>query len=160
MVLLWDVRTGKTLRAFRGHKGSVQSVSWSPYGTRIASGSDDNTVRLWDESTGRELAVLQGHLGTVESVSWSPDARFVVSSGSDGTMRVWDATTGRCLAVYVAAQEGAVVIRPDDGRYRVQGAAVGCLAYTIGLARYELGELDEFVEGGLRLRDDEALVPL
>jgi hypothetical protein len=40
------------------------------------------------------------------------------------------------------------------------GDPAGRVAYTIGLARYELGELDEFFEGGLRLRDDEPLIPV
>jgi hypothetical protein len=52
------------------------------------------------------------------------------------------------------------VYRPHDGRYRSFGDPAGRVAYTIGLARYELGELDEFIEGGLRLRDDEPLIPV
>ncbi|KAG2032308.1 hypothetical protein BDR03DRAFT_926898 [Suillus americanus] len=36
----------------RGHSDSVLSVSFSPDGTRIVTGSRDNTVRLWDAGTG------------------------------------------------------------------------------------------------------------
>ena len=75
-------------------------------------------------------------------------------------MRVWDTSSGECLAVYVATPNGSVVYRPRDGRYRSFGDPAGRVAYTIGLARYELGELDEFIEGGLRLGDDEQLVPV
>jgi hypothetical protein len=96
----------------------------------------------------------------VSSVSWSRDGRFLVSSGADGTLRLWNAATGHCLAVYVATPEGAVAYRPGDGRYRIQGDPAGRVAYTFGLARYEIGELDEFVEGGLRLPEGEPLVPL
>ena len=31
------------------------SVLFSPDGTQLASGSNDNTIRLWDLATGQEL---------------------------------------------------------------------------------------------------------
>ena len=40
---------------------SVKSVSWSPDGQKIASGSWDKTVRIFDALTGAPLAVLEGH---------------------------------------------------------------------------------------------------
>ena len=54
----------KTRRAecpVRGHDREVLSVSWSPDGTRLASGSDDKTVRIWEVATGKELSQLRGH---------------------------------------------------------------------------------------------------
>ena len=41
-----------------GHSGSVRSVSFSPDGKTLATGSDDNTVKLWDLQ-GRELPNLE-----------------------------------------------------------------------------------------------------
>ncbi|CAK63842.1 unnamed protein product, partial (macronuclear) [Paramecium tetraurelia] len=38
-----------------GHSNTVNSVNFSPYGTTLASGSLDNSIRLWDFKTGLQI---------------------------------------------------------------------------------------------------------
>ncbi|KIK38133.1 hypothetical protein CY34DRAFT_809670 [Suillus luteus UH-Slu-Lm8-n1] len=79
----------------RGHTSSVWSVSFSPDGTRIVTGSQDNTVRLWDAVTGEPVGgPLRGHTSAVTSVSFSPDGSHIVTCSHDETVRLWDAGTG------------------------------------------------------------------
>src|ERR1700684_2806085 len=40
------------LSTLNGHTGRVSVICFSPDGIRLASGSDDRTVRLWDVQTG------------------------------------------------------------------------------------------------------------
>ena len=81
----------------QGHTGWVRSVSWSPDGTRLATGSDDGTAKVWDAAGGRELLTLKGHTSVVRSVSWSPDGTRLATGSADGTAKVWDAAGGREL---------------------------------------------------------------
>jgi hypothetical protein len=81
---------------FLGHTDSVWSVSFSPDGTRIVSGSSDCTVRVWDAATGLPLGEpFQGHTSSVSSVSFSPDGTCILSGSYDSTVRVWDAATAQ-----------------------------------------------------------------
>ena len=48
---VWDAQTGQETLTFKGHSGSVTSMSFSPDGKRIVSGSADKTLKVWDISS-------------------------------------------------------------------------------------------------------------
>ena len=50
-------------------------MSFSPDGTRIVTGSWDQTAKVWDVRTGALLLDLKGHTDPVGSVAFSPTAR-------------------------------------------------------------------------------------
>jgi WD40 repeat protein len=64
------------------------SVTFSPDGKQVVSGSYDSTVRLWDAIIGTVLQRLEGHLSTVMSMAFSPDGKQVVSGSSNKTVRL------------------------------------------------------------------------
>ena len=73
----------------------VWSVSFSPDGQTLASGSWDQTVHLWETDTGRHLHTLTGHMSSVDSVAFFPDGNTLASGSRDETVRLWDlALTG------------------------------------------------------------------
>ena len=96
-IWIHDVGTGRELDLLTGHTDRVESVSFSPDGMTLASGSSDDTIRLWDVSTGELLKTLTGQKGDVMSVSFSPDGKMLASGDYHKTVRLWDAITGELL---------------------------------------------------------------
>jgi small GTP-binding protein len=82
-----------------GHTNDVRSVTYSPDGQCVLSGSDDNTVHVWEVESGLCLRVLEGHTDSVLSVAWSADGQRALTGSSDETVRVWEVESGRCLRV-------------------------------------------------------------
>ncbi|KIN99085.1 hypothetical protein M404DRAFT_155993, partial [Pisolithus tinctorius Marx 270] len=103
--------------ALQGHTGVVASVAFSPDGSRIVSGSEDNTVRVWDAKTVQ--LVLQGHTEEVTSVAFSPDGNRIASSSWDNTVRVWDAKSGDQIGCPLTGHTDyvtSVAFSPDGNR--------------------------------------------
>ncbi|UYM16864.1 F-box/WD repeat-containing protein [Endozoicomonas euniceicola] len=74
-----------------GHTEEVLSVTPLADG-RLASGSEDCTVKVWDLSKpdgSQCVATLEGHTDEVRSVTSLADGRLA-SASSDNTVRVWD----------------------------------------------------------------------
>ena len=96
-----DMATGDIIGdLLAGHTDWVYKVAFSPDGTRLASGSADNTIRLWDVHSRESLfPPLEGHTNAVKSVAFSPDGMLLASASDDTTMRMWDARTGAMLSV-------------------------------------------------------------
>uniref|UniRef100_A0A1A8JH66 Ribosome biogenesis protein BOP1 n=2 Tax=Nothobranchius TaxID=28779 RepID=A0A1A8JH66_NOTKU len=57
---------------YRGHSSLVRSISVSPSGQWLASGSDDCSVRLWEVCSSRCMKTIQVG-GAVKSVAWNPN---------------------------------------------------------------------------------------
>ncbi|MEA5567378.1 WD40 repeat domain-containing protein, partial [Anabaena sp. UHCC 0399] len=74
---------GRERNRLEGHSSSVVSVSFSPDGKTLASGSLDNTIKLWNLETGKEIRTLTGHSNPVWSVSFSQDGKTLASGSGD-----------------------------------------------------------------------------
>jgi cell division cycle protein 20 (cofactor of APC complex) len=95
-----DVRVqNHIVGVLHGHAQEVCSLHWSPDGTTLASGSNDNTVCVWDAAGAQAEPRLRltHHQAAVKAMAWCPWQRNVLATGggtSDRTIKVWSTVTG------------------------------------------------------------------
>ncbi|CAH1999987.1 unnamed protein product [Acanthoscelides obtectus] len=77
-------------KVLRGHKEDIYDLSWSIDGSKLFSGSVDNTAILWDLAKGKMEHILTDHKGFVQGVSWDPKKQFLSSLSTDRICRLFD----------------------------------------------------------------------
>jgi WD40 repeat protein len=117
----WD-GASRNYAELDGHQGGIWSMDLSADGLRLATASQDHTVRVWDAKSNKMLRTLTGHEGPVYAVAISPDGKLVLSGGADKTVRLWEARSGRELKRFAGHTDvvRAVALTPN-GRYALSG---------------------------------------
>jgi serine/threonine protein kinase/WD40 repeat protein len=102
---LWDL-AAREARPLKGHSGRISSLSWSPEGQRLASASQDRTVRIWNRERAEEVKACKVQMLPFQLL-WSTDGQRVISSTRGSRMHVWNA--GPMPYSYKLAGHGAAV---------------------------------------------------
>lgn len=96
----YDVATGREnviLKAPIEDNEVITSITSSPCGSTIASGSSKGLVRLWDTATGVCRTILRDPEDPQQSdvsVAYSPDGRYLAAAYAHRIVRIWDLISG------------------------------------------------------------------
>lgn len=102
LIINHDVRIREhKIATLRGHEQEICGLKWSPSGTQLASGGNDNLLHIWDGLTPQAASHrLTSHCAAVKAVAWCPFQSNLLATGggtADRSIKFWNTHTGALL---------------------------------------------------------------
>lgn len=157
-------------RTKRSHTEKVRGVAFSPDGTKIATASNDCTVKLWDSKgnlsrtlidpaikpKGKTCSDKSSHKYSVLGVVFSPDGKMIASASADNTIKIWDSGDGHWIKTLEGHTDSVYRVRfSPDGNTLASASA----DKTIKLWNPNTGELLNTLTGHKNLVKDVNFSP-
>jgi dipeptidyl aminopeptidase/acylaminoacyl peptidase len=124
-VRLWDMATGE-MQDLGRQEDYLESVAFSPGGTRLAGGGNGNKVWIWNVATGRALASFEGDVPdrfqAFHDLVWL-DEETLLAAASDAFFW-WNVSTGQLLERLARPDKAAFFVDASFGQRGDRLAAV------------------------------------
>lgn len=96
------------------HTGNeVCGLEWSPDGSQLASGGNDNLVQVWDVGQASPRYSFCEHRSAVKALAWCPWKQGLLATGGgsqDRQIRTWNTITGSAVSItHAEAQVSSLV---------------------------------------------------
>jgi len=78
-------------------RSCINSLAFSPDGTRVAAALDSGWIELYDIATGKNEGALEGQsTSEVWTIAFSPDGNQLISGSLDRSVRIWNVKQRDC----------------------------------------------------------------
>lgn len=122
-IRLWDVTSGRELRARKGNFSAV-SVSLSPDGRTLASGGNGSNIKLWNVANNTLIRLFKGHDDGITIVAFSVDSKTLAIGYDDYTTELWDVDRGTKLRVLKGHEDRVLALNfSPDGKMLASGSS-------------------------------------
>jgi len=100
------------------HTQEVCGLKWSPDGTQLASGANDNMCCIWDAGQSQARHSFTEASAAVKALAWCPFERNILATGAgtaDRHIRFYNTMTGTCVnKIDTGSQVCSLVWSPTD----------------------------------------------
>ncbi|EMG48949.1 PWP2 Periodic tryptophan protein 2 [Candida maltosa Xu316] len=101
-LLVYEWQSESYILKQQGHFDSMNTLCYSPDGSRLVTGSDDGKIKIWDVQSGFCLMTFTEHSSAVTQVQFAKKGQVLFSSSLDGTIRAWDLIRFRNFKTFTA----------------------------------------------------------
>jgi len=140
-VKVFELPSGKFLKAFEGHTHHVLGVGWKADGKLLASAGADNVIKIWDFDMGEQLRTIVGHGKQVTRLVFIGTSDQFATCSGDQTVRFWNINGGNTrnfggstdflYALAVSADGQLVAAGGQEGIVRLYNGANGQLLQSL-----------------------------
>ncbi len=135
-IILWNAENYQPIgEPFKGHSEAIDSLTFSPDGKLLASGScaahesslcSEGEILLWDVENHSPFGEpIRGHTSWVGDVAFSPDGRMLASGSGDGTILLREVQQGQFTEPILSFGSASEIITSlefsPDGKILVSG---------------------------------------
>ncbi len=143
VIVLWDLKSDRSVARLQGHTNDVNDLSFSPDGRLLAAASDDGTVGVWTIDGSPDPRVLSGFSDLpVFAVTFSPDGGILAVGSEDAKLRLWNTKTWSLEKTYSDHTEtiNSICFSPDgkklfsasnDATVQIRSLESGELLYSL-----------------------------
>ncbi|KAF6026621.1 WDR61 [Bugula neritina] len=113
-IKLWDLEAGKQIRTLDAGPVDCWTLSFSPDGKSLVSGSHTGKVNIFSVDSGKKESTLDTRGKFTMSVSYSPDGKYIACGAIDGIINIFDVSSGKLMHTL----EGhAMPVSPDNAHF-------------------------------------------
>ncbi|MEW5311682.1 MAG: hypothetical protein WDW38_003377 [Sanguina aurantia] len=115
-LLVWEWRSESYVLKQQGHYFDISAVAFSPDGSLIATGADDNKVKIFQQTSGFCFVTFSEHTAPVTAVAFLPSGHALLSASLDGTVRAFDLVRYRNFRTMTSptpVQFGSLAVDPS-----------------------------------------------
>lgn len=103
-LLVYEWQSESYVLKQQGHFDSMNSLTYSPDGSRVVTASDDGKIKVWDVVSGFCIVTLEGHTSSVTSIQFAKRGQVLFTASLDGTVRAWDLIRYRNFRVFTSVE--------------------------------------------------------
>jgi len=121
-----SIQTSRVVATLHGHTMDIFGVAVSPDGTRLATLSDDGSIKIWDTTSNQELLTISTGItqkNLSRFISFSPDGKRLITPAGEHLAKVWEVDSGKeSLTLSGHADEVLTTAFSPDGQMIATGS--------------------------------------
>jgi len=126
-VKLFELPSGKLVRAIDGHAGGATSVAFSTDNTKLVSGGLDKALRVWVVADGQSAGSIETP-AAVNAVVFAAANAQIATAGADNIIRMWPLPDPQAVAALKAAADKAVAEQAAADKVAAEKATAAAAA--------------------------------